>query len=157
WPEAHQLVGVDDRADACDLTAGDLECHHGDQPLLCVEIERSRATVDLDGAQRQPRKAGAQADPVPQPACDMGAPAQRPREPPNLPAAGAVHLHVVSEKRLEPRQVAFLDGRKEQSCQLVALLARRSEAGPPLFDVASRSRRELTDVALALADYLRDL
>jgi hypothetical protein len=38
-----QLVGVDDRADARDLTVGDTECQHADQPLLFVEKERSRA------------------------------------------------------------------------------------------------------------------
>jgi hypothetical protein len=40
-----QLVGVDDRADALDLAAGDVERHHADQPLLCLEIERSRAAA----------------------------------------------------------------------------------------------------------------
>src|SRR5215471_11731110 len=50
WPEARQLVGVDDRADVRDLTTGDIERHHGDQPLLWVEVERARAAVDLDGA-----------------------------------------------------------------------------------------------------------
>jgi hypothetical protein len=43
-----QLVGVEDRADACDLTTGDIECQHADQPLPSVEKERSRAAVDLD-------------------------------------------------------------------------------------------------------------
>jgi len=43
-----QLVGVEDRIDAGDLTASDIERHHRDQPLLCVEKERPRATVDLD-------------------------------------------------------------------------------------------------------------
>jgi hypothetical protein len=46
-----ELVQVDDRADAGDLIAGDIEHHHADHPLPCVEIERSRAAVDLDGAQ----------------------------------------------------------------------------------------------------------
>jgi hypothetical protein len=52
-----QLIGVDDRVDACDLTAGDIERHDGDQPLLCVEKERSRAAVDFDGAERHTRSA----------------------------------------------------------------------------------------------------
>src|SRR5215471_14810161 len=50
WAEARQLVGVYDRADVRDLTTGDIERHHGDQPLLWVEPERSRAAVDLDEA-----------------------------------------------------------------------------------------------------------
>jgi hypothetical protein len=54
WPEVRQFVGVDDRADACDLTAGDIERRHADQPLQCVEIERSRAAVDLDGRNDTP-------------------------------------------------------------------------------------------------------
>src|ERR671911_456436 len=58
WPEVRQLVGVDDRDDACDLTAGDVERQHADQPLLSVEKERSRAAVDLHGAQRHSRDAG---------------------------------------------------------------------------------------------------
>src|SRR5438132_12254256 len=52
-PQVPQLVGVDDRADAGDLTAGDLERPDADEPLLCVEEKRSRAAVDLDRAQRQ--------------------------------------------------------------------------------------------------------
>src|SRR3954452_10532133 len=50
-PEVPQLVGVDDRVDPRDPTAGDLERHHADQPLSCVEEERSRAAVDLHEAQ----------------------------------------------------------------------------------------------------------
>ena len=83
----HQLVGIEDRADACDLTASDIERHHADQPLLWVDEERSRATVDLDGTQRDARKAGDQADPVDQRARDAVAPAQRPCERRNLAAA----------------------------------------------------------------------
>src|SRR6266508_3180158 len=52
---------------------------------------------------------------------------------------------------------SITDTLNEPSCQLVALLARGLEAGPALLEVASRSRRELTDVVLALADDLRDL
>jgi hypothetical protein len=66
-------------------------------------------------------------------------------------------LHIVGEKHLEPRQIASLDCRKHPSRQLVALLARRLEARPPLLDVAPRSRRELTDVVPALANDLGDL
>jgi hypothetical protein len=89
--------------DAGDLTAGDIECQHADQPLLSVEIEGSRAAVDLDGAQRHARKAGGPADPVDQRARDAVAPAQRPRERRNLAAAVAGELHVVSEQRLDRR------------------------------------------------------
>src|SRR5262249_21817148 len=73
WPEVGQLVGVDDRADAGDLAAGDLEPHHREQPLLRVEIERTGAAVDLDRAQRQAPSAGAQAAPVGQRVRDTGA------------------------------------------------------------------------------------
>src|SRR5262245_58632830 len=107
WPEVRQLVGVDDPVDACDLTAGDVERHNGDQPLLCVEIERPRAAVDLDGAQRGPRSAGAQADPADQRARDAVAPAQRARQGGNLAAAVPGELDVVGEQRLEPRQVTL--------------------------------------------------
>jgi hypothetical protein len=75
-----QLVGVGDRADARDLTAGDIERQDGDQPLLCIESERSRPAVDLDGAQRHARKARAQGDPVDLRARDAVASAQRARE-----------------------------------------------------------------------------
>src|SRR5262249_21919734 len=57
----------------------------------------------------------------------------------------------------ESGQVALFGGLKEPSGQLVALLTRRLEAGTALLNVASRSRRELTDVVLTLADDLRDL
>jgi hypothetical protein len=36
------------RADARDLTTGDIKRQHADQSLLSVEKERSRAAVDLD-------------------------------------------------------------------------------------------------------------
>src|SRR4029434_5947692 len=74
----------------------------------------------------------------------------------NLPAAVGGQLHVLGEQRLEPQQVALLGGRKESSCQLVALLPVRVEAGSALLDVASRSRRKLTYVVLALAYDLGD-
>jgi predicted kinase len=51
----------------------------------------------------------------------------------------------------------LLGSRKESSCQLIALLTRRLEAGSALLYVASRSRRKLTDVVLALAYDLGDL
>jgi hypothetical protein len=38
-----ELVGVEDRVDAVDLAAGDLERNDGDQPLLRVETDRSGA------------------------------------------------------------------------------------------------------------------
>jgi hypothetical protein len=129
-----QLVGVNDRADACYLTAGDVECQHADQPLLSVEEERSRAAVDLDGAQRHARKAGDLAEPVDQRARDAVAPAQRPREGRNLPAAVGGQLHVVGEQRLESSEIALLGGCEEPSCQFVALLARRLEARPALLE-----------------------
>ena len=50
----------------------------------------------------------------------------------------------------------MLCGREEPSCQLVALLARRLEAGPALLDVASGAGGELAHVVLALADDRRD-
>src|SRR5262249_48995909 len=156
-PEAGQLVGVDDRADAGDLAAGDLDRHHGDQPLLRVEPERSRAAVDLDRAQRHPRQAGAQPGPLDQRPRDPAAAAQRPRQPPDLAAAGPGRLHVVGEQRLQPRQVAVLDGREEPPRQLLVLLARRVEARPALPEVAPRSHRELAHVARARADDRRDL
>ena len=90
-----QLVGVDDRADACYLSAGDVEGQNADQPLLCVEEEGSGTAVDLYGAQRQARKAGDLAEPVDQRARDAAAPAQRPREGRDLAAAVGGQLHVV--------------------------------------------------------------
>jgi hypothetical protein len=51
----------------------------------------------------------------------------------------------------------LLGGREEPSRQLVALLARRLEAGPALLDVTSRASGELAHVVLALADDRGDL
>src|SRR5215207_10368851 len=157
WPEVGQLVGVDDRVDACDLTAGDVERHHGDQPLLCIEVERSWAAVDLDGARRYALKALAEADPADERAGDTGAAAQRVRQGGDLAAAVAGRLNIVGEQRLEPSEIAFLGGLKEPSCQPVALLARRLEAGPALLDVASGAGGELAHVIVTLADDRRDL
>ena len=88
---------------------------------------------------------------------DAGAPAHRLGERRNLAAAVGGQLHVVSEQHLERGEIALLGGRDEPSHQLVALLARRLEAGPALLDVASGAGGELAYVVLALADDLRDL
>src|SRR3954464_7971261 len=111
-PQVRELVGVDDRADAPDLTAGDVERQHADEPPLRVEVERARAAVDLDGAQlaRNPR---APAEPLDQHARDAATPAQRPCERGNLAAAVAGQLDVVSEQRLETGEVALLGGVEE--------------------------------------------
>jgi len=37
-----QLIGVDDRAEAPDPIAGDVDRQRAAEPLLCVENERSR-------------------------------------------------------------------------------------------------------------------
>jgi hypothetical protein len=49
-----ELVGVDDRADAPDLTHRDIERQHHDQALVSVENERSCAAVNVDRAPEQP-------------------------------------------------------------------------------------------------------
>jgi hypothetical protein len=76
----------------------------------------------------------------------------RPRKRRNLAAAVGGQLHVVSEQRLEPSEIALVDGREEPSCQLVALLGRRLEARPALLEVASGAAGELAHVVLVLAD-----
>jgi hypothetical protein len=145
-----QLVGVDDGADAGDLSAGDLERQHAQQPLPSVEQQRPRAAVDLDGPQRHARNAGDPGPVVDERTRDLDAPAQRPRERRNLAAAVGGQLHVVREQRLEPGEVAVLGGREEPSCQLVALLARGLEAGPTLLEVASGAGGELAHVVSLL-------
>src|SRR5262249_20880168 len=101
--------------------------------------------------------AGVKAGRVDERARDPAPSAQRARQGGNLAAAIGGQRHVVGEQRLESGQVALFGGLKEPSGQLVALLTRRLEAGTALLNVASRSRRELTDVVLTLADDLRDL
>src|SRR5947199_4923287 len=49
-PKVRQLVGVDDRVDACDLTAGDVERNHADQPLLCVVALEDRKSTRLNSS-----------------------------------------------------------------------------------------------------------
>src|SRR5918999_6413980 len=46
-PQVPQLVRVDDRAHGLDLALRDVEGHHGDQPALAVEEERTRLPVYL--------------------------------------------------------------------------------------------------------------
>jgi hypothetical protein len=108
-------------------------------------------------ARHDPRRAGGQAGPVEQHARDPAAAAQRARQGGHLAAAVAGQLHVVGQQRLQPRQVALLDSRKEPSCQLLALLTGGLEAGPALGEVASGAGGELADVVLALAEDLGDL
>jgi E1-E2 ATPase len=48
-----QLLGVGDVVDALDPAAGDIERHDADDPLVCVEIQCSRAAVHLDAPWRQ--------------------------------------------------------------------------------------------------------
>jgi hypothetical protein len=112
WPEVRQFVGVDDRVDACDLTADDLERQYAHRPLLPVEIERARAAVDVHPAQRYARNAGAE-EGVDQRARDTIATTQRLRERRCLAAAVARQLHFVSEQRLESDEIAPFGGRKE--------------------------------------------
>ena len=88
---------------------------------------------------------------------DPAAPAQRLRERRHLAAAVAGQLDVVGEQRLEPGEIALLDGREEPGCQLVALFARRLEARPALLDVTPGAGGELAHVVLALTDDLGDL
>src|SRR5262245_64030175 len=129
-PEVSQLVGVDDPADAPDLTTGDVERTHADQPLLGVEKERSGIAVDLDGTQRDTGYEHDPADPVDDGASDPGAAAQRAGERGSLSAPVAGELDVVGEQSLEPGQIALLGGGEEPARQFIALLASGLEAGP---------------------------
>src|ERR1039457_4718579 len=63
----------------------------------------------------------------------------------------------MSEQRLEASEIVVLGRREEPSRQLVALLARRLEAGSTLRDVAPGPTGELAHIVLALADDRRDL
>src|SRR5262249_47729117 len=141
WPEVRKLVGIDDRADAADLTADDIDRPHADQPLLCVEEEPSGTAVHLDRAPRHARSSRGQAEPVDERARDAASPTQGARERRDLAATVAGELDVVSEQRFEPGEVALLGRLKEPSSQLVAVLGRRLKpdpSAPPLLDVASR-------------------
>ena len=60
-------------------------------------------------------------------------------------------------RTLEAGQIAVLDRGEEPSCQLVALLPSRLEAGSPLLDVAPGAGGELAHVGLALPDDRGDL
>jgi len=107
-----QLFGVDDRADAPDLTAAEVERPHGDHPLLSVEVQHTRAAVDLDLAHRHTRNPRGLAHPAEQGASDAVAPVQRPSEWQDLAAAVAGQLDVMGEQRLEPGKISLL-GRRQ--------------------------------------------
>jgi uncharacterized protein (DUF1786 family) len=72
-----ELVGVDNRADALNLTAADVEHHDADHPLAAVEQQRSGAAVDLGRPQVNSRDTGGDPDPVHERARDRVAPARR--------------------------------------------------------------------------------
>src|SRR5262249_34031106 len=74
-----------------------------------------------------------------------------------LPPPSPVSSTSCASSASSPARSPWLGGRKEPSCQLVALLARGLDARPAPRDVVSRSRRQLTDVVLVLANDLRDL
>ena len=63
----------------------------------------------------------------------------------------------MSEQSLEASEIVVFGRREEPSRQLVALLARRMEAGSTLLDVAAGATGELANILLALADDRRDL
>ena len=88
---------------------------------------------------------------------DTAAPAPGLRQRWGLAAAVAGQLHLRSEQRLEPSEIASLGGGEEPPCQLLALLAGALEARPALRDVASGPGGELAHVFVALADDRRDL
>ena len=126
-PRCVSLSGLTIELMLCDLTAGDIERHHADQPLLCVEKERSRAAVDLDGAQRHARKAGDQAEPVDQRARDAVAPVQRPRERRHLAAAVAGQL--ARRARAAPRARRDRPARRPRRTVVPARRAARASSG----------------------------
>src|SRR5262245_66557075 len=117
--------------------------------LFRSEKERSGTAVDLDAAQRDAGNFRAQPEPADQRARDTAAAAQRLCERRRLAATVAGQLHVVSEQRLEPSEIAVLGGLKEPLRQLVALLARGSEARPALLHMAPSAAGELADAVLA--------
>jgi hypothetical protein len=94
--EVGEFVGVDDRVDAADLTAGDIERDHGNQVPSCVELQRTRTAVDLKAAQRRLRT-GAAEERVDQRPRDPAASSQRPRERGDLAAAVARHGQRISQ------------------------------------------------------------
>src|SRR5262249_29825856 len=88
WAEVGELIRVDNRPDALDLPASNLECPDRNQPALLIERQRPWAGVDLDKAHRHANALEA-LQPVQQRACDTAAAAQRPRERGDLSATVA--------------------------------------------------------------------
>src|SRR5262247_3839241 len=142
-----QLVRVDDRVDAGDLTVLEIERQHPEHRVLPVEEEHARTAVDVDVTQRHTRDASEPAGPVAgHRASDPAAAAHRPGKGWSLTAAVRGQPYVMSKQRLQPGEIALLGGREEPSGQLVALLARRLESRSPLLDVASGPSGELAYV-----------
>src|ERR1700733_1660925 len=156
-PEVPELGRIDDRADAGDLPARDLECPHRDQATVAVEQKRAGRAVDLDRPQRRSRNAGAPPDPIDQRAGDARAPVQPAGQRGHLGTAVAGQDDVVREQGLEAGDVSVLYRGEEPARELVALLARGLKARPALFHMSPRPYRELAHGGFALAHDRRDL
>src|SRR5947209_16946963 len=65
-PEVRELLGIDHRAHALDLAGGDIQRPDADHPLLAIDHQRARCTVDVGRADGRSGNPGAGFDPVEQ-------------------------------------------------------------------------------------------
>src|SRR4029079_5520217 len=86
--------------------------------------------------------------------CHPGTSLQRLSQRGSLATAVPRERHVMGQQCLKSRQVALLGRLEEADRQLLLLLARGLEAGPPLVDVPPCPAGELAHVVLALPDDL---
>ena len=119
-PEVDELVRVDDRADARNLTVPDVESPDGEQPAL-DEKHRARVAVDLGEPDLHLGQAAQRAQPVGEGVRDPAAAALRARERGRLAATVSDELDVVGQQRLEAGEVTR-PGRGEEAARQLGLL-----------------------------------
>ena len=101
-----QLLRVDDRADALDLSVGDVERERAHDVPLPVDGQGAGLAVDLHGSDREPVDALGAPHPVDQRLRDRSTSEHRAGDGPNLAAAVAVQRDIVSQHCLQGVQVA---------------------------------------------------
>jgi hypothetical protein len=156
WPEVGELVGVDDRADAPDLTVGDAEPHTPSS--RCCGSRMSAPGPWLTSTWRNDTP-GMPSSPTLLNLTSICATRFRPRsgcvKAGTLPPPSPVNSTSAASSASRSASSGLLGGGEEPGRELV--FARCLAAGPALVDVASGACSESAHVVLALADDLGDL
>jgi hypothetical protein len=144
-----EFVWINDRTDSLDNAVDDIESHNADKAILLVHENCARLTVDNDApeAALQGRTFSEQAL---KQSRDTIASTNWTRYGQRLAATISVEHHIFWKQMDEVIQISAFARREEIFGKFVTFLARGFEPGFAGFNVALRSREDLTAVGLFL-------